>query len=93
MKRDLVTLSGRVQGVGFRDYVTHVARGFSVAGTVRNVRDGARVEIDVEGRAEDVDAFVAAVVADAPAPARIDDVRRLPAVPRGAVGFRRERSV
>ena len=93
MKRDLVTLSGRVQGVGFRDYVTYVARHFPVAGTVRNVRDGARVEIDAEGRAEDVDAFVAAVIAGAPPPARIDDVRRVPAVPRGATGFRREASV
>lgn len=93
MKRDLVTLTGRVQGVGFRDYVAHVARRFPVAGTVRNVRDGARVEIDVEGRAEDVDAFVAAVLQGARAPARIDDVRRIAAVPRGAAGFRRAESV
>lgn len=93
MKRDLVTLSGRVQGVGFRDYVLHVARRYPVAGTVRNVRDGARVEIDVEGRAEDVDAFVAAVLGETRAPARIDDVRRIPAVPRGVTGFRREASV
>lgn len=92
MKRELVTLSGRVQGVGFRDQVIDIAQRFAVAGTVRNVRAGARVEIDVEGAPAAVDAFVAAVLAEPPPAARIADVERHAAAPRGASGFRREAS-
>jgi acylphosphatase len=33
-------VSGRVQGVGFRNYVEHVAGKLEVAGYVRNRRDG-----------------------------------------------------
>jgi acylphosphatase len=37
-------VSGRVQGVGFRNYVEHVAGKLEVDGYVRNRRDG-RVEV------------------------------------------------
>ena len=54
------TYSGRVQGVGFR-YTTHgVASGFPVAGFVWNLHNG-DVEVVVEGEAESVTAFLAAV--------------------------------
>ncbi len=33
-------VSGRVQGVGFRNYVEHIARKLKVDGYVRNRRDG-----------------------------------------------------
>jgi acylphosphatase len=55
-----VFFSGHVQGVGFRYSAMQVAKEFEVAGWVANVADG-RVQLEVEGRAEEVAAFVAAV--------------------------------
>jgi acylphosphatase len=55
-----VIYSGRVQGVGFRFTVHHLAEGYTVAGFVRNLPSG-EVELLAEGSAEDVDAFLAAV--------------------------------
>lgn len=48
MKAFRVFYEGRVQGVGFRYTARHLAKGFEVAGTVRNLPDG-RVEIEVAG--------------------------------------------
>ena len=53
----IVTLSGSVQGVGFRYTACRVAEAFDVTGTVRNLPDG-RVECVVEGAAEEIDAFL-----------------------------------
>jgi acylphosphatase len=66
-----VLISGRVQGVFFRDTCRRMAREHGVSGWVRNLPDG-QVEAVFEGRAEDVDCLVAwarrgpsrAVVAD-----------------------------
>jgi acylphosphatase len=55
-----VYYSGRVQGVGFRFTTEHLARGFDVAGTVRNLPDG-RVELLVEGEPVEIDGFLEAV--------------------------------
>jgi acylphosphatase len=44
-------VSGRVQGVGFRNYVEHVAGQIGVQGYVRNRRDG-RVEVFAMGSPE-----------------------------------------
>jgi acylphosphatase len=59
-ERRRVFFSGRVQGVGFRFRCQAVARGFEVAGHVRNLPDG-RVEVLAEGDAPEIDAFLAAV--------------------------------
>ena len=48
MERVLVNYSGRVHGVGFRATVRHIACGYDVTGTVRNLPDG-RVELIAEG--------------------------------------------
>jgi acylphosphatase len=88
VKRDVVTLSGRVQGVGFREQVLWVARRFPVAGTVRNLADG-RLEIDVEGDDGEVDAFVQSVIGERPRLARVDGVERTSEAPRGMRGFHR----
>lgn len=54
-KRALVT--GRVQGVFFRDTCRRVAEEHGVDGWARNLSDG-RVEIVLEGPSEDVDRVI-----------------------------------
>ena len=56
----LVHYSGRVQGVGFRYTTMHVARGFDVAGYVKNLPDG-RVEMLAQGAEQEVQAFLDAL--------------------------------
>jgi len=87
--RLIVRLTGRVQGVGFRDTVIFIAGEYDVAGSVRNLRGGDALEIDVEGSQSEVSRFVEAVLARPPSFARIESVSRTPAEPRGAVGFGR----
>jgi len=60
--RRTVYYSGRVQGVGFRYTTEAIARGFAVAGQVRNLPDG-RVELVAEGLAEELDRFQQAISA------------------------------
>jgi acylphosphatase len=55
----LVTIRGRVQGVGYRYFVEHEARARGVEGWVRNRRDGS-VEAVFAGPAAAVTAMVAA---------------------------------
>src|SRR3954453_2368603 len=57
---ETVFFSGHVQGVGFRYSVLQVAKEFEVAGFVANLADG-RVQLEAEGRREDVGSFVTAV--------------------------------
>ena len=52
-----VLFEGNVQGVGFRWSVKHIAKGFDVTGSVRNLRDG-RVEMQVSGAEAEVRAFL-----------------------------------
>ena len=57
---ETVHFSGRVQGVGFRYTTLQVAQEFEVAGFVCNLPDG-RVQVEAEGRPEEVAAFVTAL--------------------------------
>ena len=57
---ETVYFSGHVQGVGFRYSALQAAKEFDVAGFVANLTDG-RVQLEIEGRAAEVTAFVAAV--------------------------------
>ena len=60
-ERRRVYYSGSVQGVGFsRATCRWLARGFEVAGFVRNLSDG-RVELVAEGEAVEIDRFLDAV--------------------------------
>ncbi|RKQ37608.1 acylphosphatase [Oceanobacillus halophilus] len=52
-----VLVSGRVQGVGFRYSVQRIALQQNIKGWVRNNPDG-KVELEVEGRSEDVHTFL-----------------------------------
>src|SRR6266403_1632619 len=60
MKAIQVFYEGRVQGVGFRYSVRQIAKGFNVTGWVRNLANG-RVELQVSGEAEEVNAFLEAI--------------------------------
>ncbi|MFZ3261979.1 MAG: carbamoyltransferase HypF, partial [Thiobacillus sp.] len=59
-----ITISGRVQGVGFRPFVYRLAHQHQITGWVRNV-DGA-VEIHAEGRPAQLQRFGDALLAEAP---------------------------
>lgn len=67
-----VRVRGQVQGVGFRPFVYRLARALALAGWVRN--DARGVEIEIQGDAAAVDAFLARLAAEAPPLARIDAV-------------------
>jgi len=67
-----VMIRGRVQGVGYRAWVDHQARQFSLQGWVRNRRDGC-VEAVFDG-AEDIVARIIASCRNGPPSARVDDV-------------------
>jgi acylphosphatase len=72
MIRRRVLVSGRVQGVYFRDTCRRVAQARGVAGWVRNLPDG-RVEAVFEGGDEPVGALVA-WAGHGPESARVSDV-------------------
>jgi acylphosphatase len=57
---ETVFFTGRVQGVGFRYSTLQVAKEFEVTGFVKNLPDG-RVQLEAEGRTDEVGAFVTAV--------------------------------
>jgi acylphosphatase len=69
----LVRVSGRVQGVGFRDWTQRKAAGLGLSGWVRNLATG-EVEALFTGSRETVDKMLAAV-RRGPQLARVDDVK------------------
>lgn len=68
-----VTVSGRVQGVGYRAFVDHAARSHDLEGWVRNRRDGS-VEAVFGGPAEAVTAVIA-TCRRGPSSARVEALR------------------
>ena len=79
-------VSGRVQGVGFRWFVAHLAPDLGLRGRVRNLPDG-RVEVLAAGPDPALRELEAALIAGPPA-ARVDGVEVLhvedeAAIPKG----------
>ena len=72
MNRVHLIVHGRVQGVGFRYFVTREARALGLAGTVRNRADGT-VEVEAEGDPAALDQLAAAV-RRGPSGARVERV-------------------
>jgi acylphosphatase len=83
--RRRVIVSGRVQGVFFRDSTREQARRHGVTGWVRNRADGT-VEAAFEGSQADVDALVR-WARRGPEHARVDGVEVFDEPPEGLAGF------
>ncbi len=86
MVRYRVLVSGRVQGVFFRDTCRRVAEQHGVSGWVRNLPDG-RVEAVFEGPAEQVSRLVQ-WSHEGPRSAMVEDVHVAAEPPEGLHGFR-----
>jgi len=61
MKRLQAVVNGRVQGVGFREFVRHEAATRGICGYVRNSDDGQRVEVVAEGDDAAIDELMRAL--------------------------------
>ena len=85
MIRYRLLISGRVQGVFFRDTCRLVAQRHGVSGWVRNLPDG-KVEAVFEGPAEDVGRLVE-WSRQGPRTAVVEDVRVQAEPPEGISGF------
>jgi hydrogenase maturation protein HypF len=84
-ERRVLRIRGVVQGVGFRPFVYGLAQRHEIAGFVLN--DGEGVVVEAEGASTALDALEIALRQEAPALARVDEVRVERLVPRGEVGF------
>ena len=82
-----LVIDGRVQGVGYRDWLAHQARALGVDGWVRNRADGA-VEALVCGAPDAVETLLRQC-RRGPMLADVTDVRMLPADPPAEPGFYR----
>lgn len=80
-----IVVTGRVQGVGFRPFVSRVAHEYGLAGWVLN--RGGQVDIHLEGPAPALAAFERALVERAPPLARPEPPRISAAVPGGYQSF------
>ncbi len=67
-----ITVKGLVQGVGFRPFIFRIATNCNLSGWVRNTNEN--VLIHVTGKPADLDTFLIAVRAEAPAASFIEDV-------------------
>lgn len=80
-----ITISGVVQGVGFRPFIHRLARRHRLTGYVRNTSDG--VDIHAEGDAADIRRFYSACSRQLPCLARIYGKNMKPASPLGLKEF------
>ncbi|TKD51390.1 acylphosphatase [Sphingomonas baiyangensis] len=85
MTTQRIHVSGKVQGVGYRDFVVRQARTCGITGWVRNTRDG-RVEMLASGDDEALARFVD-LCRGGPMLARVDHIEAYPDDERPAKGF------
>jgi acylphosphatase len=79
-----ILVHGRVQGVGFRFFVQHMANRFNLTGDVRNTPEST-VEITVEGDARQIARFLREVE-KGPSLARVERVDVWDVEPTGGYG-------
>ena len=89
--RKNIIIKGIVQGVGFRPFIHKLVQNYNLSGWVLNSNQG--VEIEVEGKTEEINSFVSNVKKKLPPLARIEkiEVNQLPLV--GYKGFSIKRSI
>ncbi|WP_052256254.1 acylphosphatase [Salinicoccus sp. YB14-2] len=71
MEAKLITLSGRVQGVGFRYHSKMIADKYGIIGYAKNLTED--VEIMAQGDKEAVEDFIEQVAKGASPTSRVDD--------------------
>jgi hydrogenase maturation protein HypF len=81
-----ISVTGVVQGVGFRPFVHRLAIRYGLAGWVRN--EAGEVRILIEGSSPNVRAFLRDLETNAPPLTRIDSLEKLPHEPCNATDFR-----
>ncbi len=86
-----ITVTGVVQGVGFRPFVYRLARDHGLTGWVLNHSGG--VDIEIEGAPEALQAFRRALRAQAPPLARIERIAVQDIAPNGHTSFEIRHSV
>ena len=74
IKRAIVQVIGRVQGVGFRYFTQHLAIEYGIVGWVRNEEDGT-VLIDAQGSDESINQFLDKVKGGPSPFARVEDIK------------------
>ncbi len=82
MKRITAIARGRVQGVGYRYFITGCARKTGVSGFVKNMPDGSVLMV-AEGRQEALDNFLSMARALSEPGIRVDDISVKPEEARG----------
>ena len=75
-RRVRITVSGIVQGVGFRPFLHRLAQSHQLNGWVRNTSSG--VELELEGAADALDEFVSDLRHKAPPLAVVEDIAVTP---------------
>jgi hydrogenase maturation protein HypF len=80
-----LTLSGRVQGVGFRPFVHRLAQAMGLKGTVCN--DAAGVRIELQASAADLEVFMQRLQAEKPPRALLESLDYEPAEPKDFESF------
>ena len=69
-----IEITGRVQGVGFRQFTLHKARQLNVSGWVRNTMDG-KVQLVAKGNKQDLETFID-YLKSGPSMARVENVSK-----------------
>lgn len=80
-----IRVSGKVQGVWFRDWTVQTARALGISGWVCNRRDGS-VEVLAMGDASNMQRFIEQLHEGSP-PSRVDRVEVKDAAPEAVEGF------
>lgn len=84
VKNVKISITGIVQGVGFRPFVYQLAHCYALKGAVQNSRNG--VELEIEGEAGAMALFFKALREELPPLARIDTMAISDGTPVNAIG-------